>query len=132
MLAVGKTPESYLLLGNATAVAVKALDRDLDVLARLAKHANQLVNRFIEVAGADRQRASEVLVELEHVIEEFKRLRPPPLFKKERPLKLVTGRLCSICGEPTNAGDGEFLETPGAVYHLDCYERETGKHKQTK
>lgn len=103
------------------------MDGDFDVLTKLAHHAHHLVNRFIETSNKDRHRAAEMLVELEHVIDEFNRLRPPPLFRKERALHLVSDRLCAICGVSAKAGNQEFFETPGAVYHVDCYERETGK-----
>jgi hypothetical protein len=110
-------------------VAAKSVDRDLDLLAGLADHANRLVGRFIEISGKDRQRAEEMLIELEHVINEFRRLRPAPLFRKDRPLHLVIERSCAICQVSIESEDRQFFETPGAVYHVDCYEREIGKPK---
>jgi recombinational DNA repair protein (RecF pathway) len=32
---------------------------------------------------------------------------------------------CAICREPLDEYHESF-QTPGAVYHADCYERETG------
>jgi hypothetical protein len=57
-------------------------------------------------------RAAELLAELEHVIAEFKRLRPPLTFKPERHLRLVDPvRLCAVCSKPVDHRRSHYLET---------------------
>jgi hypothetical protein len=109
-------------------MAAKPVDLDHSALVRLADHASKLLGEFVALDPADRHEMTELLAELEHVIAEFRRLRPPPAFRKGAPtLRLV--RICAIC-EVEITEDGESFETPGAVYHVDCYERETGIPKR--
>jgi hypothetical protein len=106
-------------------VAAKPVDRDHSSLVKLANHASKLLREFIELEPADRHRMTELLAELQNVIAEFRRLRPPPAFRKDHGgLRLI--RTCAICRESVNEDEAEHFETPGAVYHSDCYEQATG------
>jgi hypothetical protein len=67
---------------------------------------------------------------MEHVIAEFKRLRPPPPLKKGRLLLLGerhAPRHCSICEQPVDKKLGNYFESEGAIYHSDCYTRVVGE-----
>jgi hypothetical protein len=108
-------------------VAAKPVDYDESALVRLSNHAVKVVREFIHTHPADRHRLAELHAELDHVVAEFRRLRPPPTFRKEPALRLV--RFCSICQLEITQG-GESFESPGAAYHVDCYERETGQARR--
>src|SRR5215469_17540686 len=78
-------------------VAAKPVDFDHSTLVRLADHAIKLLREFIALNPADRHKMTELLAELEEVIVEFRRKRPPLTFRRETPtLHLV--RACAICG----------------------------------
>jgi hypothetical protein len=105
-------------------VAAKPVDRDNSALVKLANHASKLLQQFIDLEPSERFKTVELLAELEHVITEFRRLRPPPTFRKDANLRLV--RTCAICRESILEDADMHFETPGAAYHLDCYDRATG------
>ena len=64
-------------------MAAKPADFDVSVLVSLADHASKLLLEFTELDDpADSQKMPELLAELEHLIAEFRRLRPPPTFQK--------------------------------------------------
>jgi len=67
-------------------VATKPIDPSFNIefLADLADHAHKLINQFLELPASQRERATELLDEVQHVISEFRRLRPPPTFAKSR------------------------------------------------
>jgi hypothetical protein len=98
-------------------VAAKPFDGDHSALVRHTNQASRLLREFTELkpGPGQRYRAVELLAELEHVIAEFRRLHPPPTFRKGPVLRLV--RVCSIC-ELEIGEDQESFETPGAVYHV--------------
>ena len=107
-------------------MAAKPVDFDYSVLVRLADHASKLLREFTELDDpADRQKMPELLAELEHLIGEFRRLRPPPTLRNGPPtfrngpptLRLV--RKCAICGLEIRK-DHESFETLRAAYHVDC------------
>ena len=105
-------------------MAAKPSDPDILLLSNLADHAHKLMQEFVALPSSEQERAAELTAELEHVITEFKRLRPAPLFKKPRRLWLaetVNPRLCSICEQPVHLRNRDHLETEGAIYHRDCY-----------
>jgi hypothetical protein len=106
-------------------VAAKPVDSDHLSIVRLANHASKLARQFIELESIDRYRMVELLAELEHVIAEFRRLRPPPTFRREPAPSLRVVRVCTIC-ELEIREHHESFETPGAAYHAECYERVTG------
>jgi hypothetical protein len=59
-------------------VAAKPVDGDSSALLKLANHASKLLREFTDLEPGQRYRMAELLAELEHVIAEFRRLRPPP------------------------------------------------------
>ena len=60
-------------------MAAKAQEPDVDLLSSLADHAHKLLLEFVGLSFTQNERSAELLDELEHVIAEFKRLRPPPV-----------------------------------------------------
>jgi hypothetical protein len=105
-------------------MAAKPIDPDFSFLQNLADHAHKLLQEFVALPHSERGRAAELTTEFEHVIAEFKRLRPAPLFKKGRHLRLadsLSPRLCSICERPVNLEYDDFFRTEGAIYHHACY-----------
>lgn len=106
-------------------MAVRAHEPDVSLLSDLADHAHKLLQEFVELPNSQTDRGAELLSELEHVIAEFKRLRPPPTFKGTRPLRLIAfedSRLCSVCQLPVDLGKRNYLETDDRVCHRSCYE----------
>ena len=65
-------------------MAAKPVDLNYSTLVRLADHASKLLGEFVALDPADRHEMTELLAELEHVIAEFRRLRPPRRFERER------------------------------------------------
>jgi hypothetical protein len=66
-------------------VAAKPVDGDSSALLKLANHASKLLREFTDLEPGQRYRMAELLAELEHVIAEFRRLRPPrPSAKGQR------------------------------------------------
>ena len=105
-------------------MAAKPVDPDFSILQNLADHAHKLLQEFVALPHSELERAAELTAEFEHVIAEFKRLRPAPLFKNGRNLRLATTlrpRLCSICERPVNLEYDDFFRTEGAIYHHSCY-----------
>jgi hypothetical protein len=112
------------LVLRGTKVAAKAEEPDFSRLSGLAEHAHKLLQEFVGLPYSQTDRAAELLAELEHVIAEFKRLRPPPTFKAVHGLRLVPiedSRLCSVCQRPVDLGKRNHIETDSAVYHSSCF-----------
>lgn len=110
-------------------MAAKPLDPDRLFLSKLADHAHKLLRQFVALSDRELERAAELTAEFEHVIAEFKRLRPPPTFKRSRHLKLVETlslRQCSICEQHVDLKHDSFFQTEGAIYHRACYRRVVG------
>ena len=63
---------------------MKPVDYGFASLEQLADRAHKLVREFTQLPMTDRERAAELLAELEVVTAQFRRLRPPPLFSKRR------------------------------------------------
>jgi hypothetical protein len=104
-------------------MAAKPIDTDLTILADLAEHAHKLLHEFVD-RPPTQDRAAELLAELEHVIVEFKRLRPPPTFKPERHLRPVDPvRLCGVCSRPVDRRRSDYLETVRAAFHIECLDK---------
>ena len=55
------------------------------VLSGLADYAHKVCSEFANLLAGEDERASQLLGELEQVIVQFKRLRPPPVFTKRVP-----------------------------------------------
>jgi hypothetical protein len=105
-------------------MAAKPVEPDLSILQNLADHAHKLLHEFVALPHSELDRAAELTAEFEHVIAEFKRLRPAPPFKKRQHLRLAAtlkARLCSICEQPVNLEYDDFFQTEGAIYHHSCY-----------
>lgn len=103
-------------------MAAKPIDPDLSFLADLADHAHKLIDEFISLPSSERERATELLYEIQYVISEFKNLRPPPTFAA-RKLHLVSpSSVCEICGKPVNLHDADFIQEMTSVYHVTCLE----------
>jgi hypothetical protein len=105
-------------------VAIKAETPDVSRLSGLADHAHKLLHEFVGLPYTQNDRASELLAELEHVIAEFKRLRPPPTFKAARGLRVVPiedSRVCAVCQRPVDLGKRNHVEADDAVYHSSCF-----------
>ena len=95
---------------------------------KLGADAHRLVQEFVALPEQDRVRSNELLVELECVIAEFKRLRPAPGFKRPTPSRVVETlepRLCSICEQMIDSESWNHFETEGAAYHRKCYSAAT-------
>jgi hypothetical protein len=110
-------------------MAAKPVGPDFSILQNLADHAHKLVNEFVAVPLNEQQRAGELVIELEHVIAEFRRLRPAPVFKGARQLWLAETkkpRLCSICEQGVDLKNRDYFETEGAIYHRACYNSVVG------
>ena len=112
-------------------MAAKPIEADVSVLISLAEHAQKVLQEYVEVGGNDRSRGVELLSELEYVVSEFRRLRPPPTFRLQNQLRRVQASsdhspLCAICWGEVDRSTPSFFETPGAAYHLSCYGRAIG------
>ena len=113
-----------LILFEGDLVAAKAQESNLGLLSGLADHAHKLLREFVGLPNSKTQRAAELLADLEQVIAEFKRLRPPPTFKRTRPLQVIPfeeSRPCSVCGRPVDLGKRNYFETDDGVCHSACY-----------
>ena len=66
-------------------MAAKPQEPDLLFLADLADHAHKLINEFISLPITDRQQSTALLIEIQFVISEFRRLRPPLSLASEPP-----------------------------------------------
>jgi hypothetical protein len=105
-------------------MAAKPVGPDFSILPDLADHAHKLVNEFVALPPDEQLRAAELVAQFEHVIAEFKRLRPAPVFKGVRRLRLAEmakPRLCSICEQTVDLKNQNYFETEGAIYHRACY-----------
>ena len=101
-------------------MAAKPVDPDLAFLSDLADHAHRLINEFISLSASERERSVDLLFEIQHVLSEFKRLRPPPTF---RTLRLVRHKpCCEICGKPVDPDSADVTRTMRTRYHLSCLE----------
>jgi hypothetical protein len=104
-------------------MAAKPKEPDLNFLADLADHAHKLIREFIDLPLSEREHTTELLFEIEHIIAEFKRLRPPPTFGQNRRLRLVESNpepVCGICFRPVDRSSDAFTETTRTIYHLIC------------
>jgi hypothetical protein len=91
-----------------------------------------MLQEFVELGRGDNSRGVDLLNELEHVIAEFRRLRPPPTFRNSSQLRLVRtsdeeSPLRIICGKHIELSSQDFFETPGAAYHLWCYDERSAR-----
>jgi len=102
-------------------MAAKPVDSDVGVLSALAVHAHKLLNDFISLSLDQRTRAAELVYELERVVAEFRRLRPPPALNTSSRLRLVPPPLCPLCDRPTNCAYEDYVEIAGMTYHRRCY-----------
>src|SRR5215472_16553347 len=83
------------------AMAAKPVDPGFNVefLADLAYHAHKLINEFLALSANEGERATELIAEIQHIIAEFRRLRPPATFvKKARVRVLRAVEPCGVCG----------------------------------
>src|SRR5215469_3064186 len=107
-------------------MAAKPIDPSFNVefLADLADHAHKLIDEFLALPASERERATELINEVQHVLAEFRRLRPPPTFAK-RHLRLVRrDEFCSICLHAVDRFSENFIATEQKIYHTEClYER---------
>lgn len=102
-------------------MAAKPVDPNPSFLADLADHAHKLIDQFISLPASERERAIELLYEVQFVISEFRRLRPPPTFATARKLRLVSARpVCEVCGKPVDPDAVDTLEAMRSVYHVGC------------
>jgi hypothetical protein len=111
-------------------VAAKPTETDFALLSELADHAHKLLGEFVILPCTEADRASELLNEMEQVIAEFKRLRPPPPLKRRRILRLAetdAPSRCSICERAVDRSQCNFFETEGAIYHCNCYNSAVGE-----
>lgn len=112
-------------------MAAKPADPDFTILSNLADHVHKLLREFVDRPLVTRERGAELLAELEHVITELERLRPPPTFKFERRLRLVEPeRLCSVCSMPVDRRRSDYLETVRAAYHIECLDKPEAQEKK--
>ena len=112
-------------------MAAKPADPDFTILSNLADHAHKLLREFVDRPLVTQERSAELLAELEYVITEFKRLRPPPTFKAERRLRLVDSmRLCGVCCMPVDRRRSDYLETVCAAYHIECLDKPQAQEKK--
>jgi len=102
-------------------MAAKPVESDPTVLSDLAVHAQKLISEFVALPHDARRRATQLLYELEHVVAEFRRLRPPLPFKRSR-LRAVGPHICSICDAKIDEGLADYIQADGATYHRRCYE----------
>jgi hypothetical protein len=121
------SPYLQLDCGSTMGIAVAAdpTETDVALLSDLAGHAHRLLGEFIALPCSEADKATELLNEMEHVIAEFKRLRPPPPLKRGRLLRLAEThalRHCSICEQPVDRKMDNYFETEGAIYHCSCYD----------
>jgi hypothetical protein len=112
------------------ALAAKPTVTDRTLLSDLADRAHRLLGEFIVVPYTEADRATELLNEMERVIAEFKRLRPPPPLKRGRLVRLAetqAPRNCSICERPVDRKQCKCFESEGAIYHSSCYNSVVGE-----
>ena len=77
----------------------------------------------IEIAGeaSNGVDAVELISEVQHILSEFRRLRPPPTFAKRRLLRLVKAEeFCAICSGRVDRSMGNFTASEYAVYRTSC------------
>ena len=107
-------------------MAPKPLDPNLHFLADLADHAHKLIDEFHSLPASERERSMDLLAEVQLVLSEFRRLRPPEPFGSVRTFRtsrMVTARQsCEICGKPVDVGAADVARTMSSVYHLACLE----------
>ena len=104
-------------------MAQKVEEPDREFLADLADHADELITEFIGLPESERERSSVLLYEIQHVISEFRRLRPPPTFKAVRTLRLVrSDAVCGLCGKPITLNHAGLQDVRRTVYHAACLE----------
>ncbi|HYK64135.1 MAG TPA: hypothetical protein VEY94_04255 [Patescibacteria group bacterium] len=104
-------------------MATKPVDPafNAEFLADLADHAHKLVDEFLALPAGERERATELISEVQHILSEFRRLRPPPTFAKRRLLRLVKAEeFCAICSGRVDRSMGNFTASEYAVYHTSC------------
>jgi hypothetical protein len=95
-------------------------------LLLLAADAQKLLQEFIRLPLSEPERASELLIEFDRKVAEFKRLQAKiesgP--RKARILRLADGparRRCSTCRQRVVMRKGRYVETKRAIYHRACY-----------
>jgi len=104
-------------------MAAKPVDPGFNVefLADLADHAHKLINEFLALSANEGERATELIAEIQHIIAEFRRLRPPATFvKKARVRVLRAVEPCGVCGRAVDRSAGNFAATEHSVYHTIC------------
>jgi hypothetical protein len=80
-------------------VAPTPVDTDLEMLNELAAHARKLLTDFVDLLASARPRQTELIAEFEEVVRYFRRLWPPPTFKRRPYLRVAAdpeSLLCSI------------------------------------
>ena len=102
-------------------MAAKPVDSETGLLSDLAAHAHKLVTEFISPSADQRTRAADLIYELEQVVAEFRRLRPPPALNKSTRLRLIPPPRCPLCDRPTNCAYEDCVDIAGMTYHRRCY-----------
>ena len=104
-------------------MAAHPIDRDPAELIALAEHAHALIDKVLELPAGQRERSWELILELQSVIDEFKRRRPAPLFRTAQAPELVKpprdGELCAICLNEVESGE-IYMTFRGSVFHEGC------------
>ena len=95
-------------------------------LLRLAADAQKLLQEFIRLPFTEPERATELLIEFDRKVAEFKRLQAKagPRPHKARVLRLAdapAGERCSICRKRIAARKLDSIKTNRAIYHRACY-----------
>ena len=98
-------------------------DRDPAELIALVEHAHALIDKLIDLPSSQRERSWELILELQSVVDEFKRRRPAPLFRTAQAPELVRprsdGERCEICLREVESGE-IYMRFRESVFHEDC------------
>jgi hypothetical protein len=99
---------------------------DLRQLLTLATDAQKLLQEFVQMPLSEPERATELLIEFDRKVAEFKRLRAKVESgpSKARILRLADApapRRCSTCKQRVVMRKGHFVETKTTIYHRACY-----------
>ena len=98
----------------------KSIDRDSEMIVALANHAHGLIAEFVALREHERDRAAELLAQLQSVINEFRRRRPAPTFR-------IVSRRPPLGSVHSNDADveleSEVVEMPAREFKGHRFER---------
>jgi hypothetical protein len=103
-------------------MATKGDNPDMFILLDLARQAQSLLQKFLDLPISQQARSKELRAEFENVLRGFKRRRPPRLLCNRQPFlrSIDRRRICAICLLPIEPQSVDHIETVRCVYHVSC------------